>query len=321
MRNYLLRRLFQAVFVLWAAYTLSFGVLYLLPGDPATIMASGGGDASTVTQAQIDALRHQYGLDRPAADQYATRLLHAVQGDLGRSVQSGVKVTDLLGQALPTTVQLAAAAMLLAVTLGTALALAGSWTRRGWLRQLLLSLPALGVSAPTFWVGLVLVQLLSFRWRLFPAFGDAGPAALVLPSVTLALPGAALIAQVLAKGLRTALAEPYIQTALAKGASRRRVLFGHALRNASVPSLTLAGIMAGNVLGGAVVVETVFARAGIGRETAAAVTAQDIPVVQGVVVLGAVTFVLTTLAVDLLQPLLDPRITTTTTTTRPAVRT
>ncbi|MYS19308.1 peptide/nickel transport system permease protein [Streptomyces sp. DvalAA-14] len=317
MRTYLLRRLLQAVFVLWAAYTVSFGVLYLLPSDPATIMAAGGGDASTVTPAQTDALRHQYGLDQPLAEQYGTRLLHAAHGDLGRSVQSGVPVTRLLARALPATVQLATAAMLLAVALGSGVALLGSWTRRGWLRQLLLSLPSLGVSAPTFWVGLVLVQLLSFRWHVFPAFGDRGVAALVLPAVTLALPGAALIAQVLAKSLRTALAEPYVQTALAKGASRRRVLFGHALRNAAVPPLTLVGIMAGNVLAGAVVVETVFARAGIGRETAAAVTAQDIPVVQGVVVLGAVTFVLTTLAVDLVHPLLDPRITTT---TRPAVR-
>ncbi|MEE4545930.1 ABC transporter permease [Streptomyces sp. V4-01] len=312
MRNYLLRRLFQAVFVLWAAYTVSFGVLYLLPGDPATIMAAGGGDASTVTREQTDALRHQYGLDQPLAQQYGTRLLHALHGDLGRSVQSGTPVTRLIAQALPTTLQLAAAALLVAVVLGGALALLASWTRSGPLRRLLLSLPAAGVSAPTFWVGLVLVQLLSFRWRVFPAFGDEGFDSLVLPSVTLALPGAALIAQVLARSLRTALAEPYIQTALAKGAGRARVLFGHALRNASIPALTLVGVMTGNVLAGAVVVETVFARAGIGRETAAAVTVQDIPVVQGVVVLGAVAFVLTTLAVDLIHPLLDPRITTTT---------
>ncbi|SFE67474.1 peptide/nickel transport system permease protein [Actinacidiphila alni] len=311
MRTYLLRRLLQAVFVLWAAYTVSFGVLYMLPSDPATIMAAGGGDASTVTPEQTAALRHQYGLDRPLAEQYGTRLLHAVHGDLGRSVQSGVPVTRMISQALPTTLQLAAAALLLSVLLGGAVALLASWTRYGPLRQLLLSLPSLGVSAPTFWVGLVLVQLFSFRWHVFPAFGDQGFDALVLPSVTLALPGAALIAQVFAKGLRTALAEPYVQTALAKGAGRGRVLFGHAVRNASAAPLTLVGIMVGNLLAGAVVVETVFARAGIGRETAAAVTAQDIPVVQGVVVLGAVAFVLTTLAVDLLLPLIDPRITTT----------
>lgn len=318
MRNYLLRRLFQAVFVLWAVYTLSFGVLYLLPSDPATIMASGGGDASTVTQGQIDALRHHYGLDRPLVEQYADGLLHAVRGDLGHSVQSGVPVTDLIADTFPSTIRLAVTALLLAVLLGGGLALLASGTRRGWLRQLLLSLPAAGVSAPTFWIGLVLVQLLSFRWRVFPAFGDTDPVSLVLPSVTLALPGAALVAQVLAKSLRTALAEPYVQTALAKGASRRRVLFGHALRNAAAPPLTLAGIMAGNVLAGAVVTETVFARPGIGRATAAAVTAQDIPVVQGVVLLGAATFVLTTLAVDLLHPLLDPRITTARTRTVPA---
>jgi peptide/nickel transport system permease protein len=171
-----------------------------------------------------------------------------------------------------------------------------------------LSLPPLGVSLPTFWVGLMLVQLLSFRAQLFPAFGNDGVRSLVLPAVTLAVPTSALLAQVLAKSLATTLDEPYIETAKAKGATPARIHFRHALRNAALPALTVAGLLVGNLVAGSVVVESVFARNGVGRVTVNAVTVQDIPVVQGVVVFGALVFVLVNLAVDLIYPLLDPRI-------------
>ncbi|MFE5048940.1 ABC transporter permease [Streptomyces sp. NPDC056637] len=308
MRNHLLRRVAQALFVLWAAYTVSFGVLYLLPGDPVTIMAAGGGDASSVSPAQVAELRAHYGLDRPVPEQYATGLWHAVRGDFGASVHSGQPVTRMIADALPATIQLAAGALLLGVPAGCAVAVLGTYTRRRWLRQLVLSLPAAGVSAPTFWVGLLLVQLVSFHWGLLPAFGNEGRRSLVLPSVTLALPAAGLVAQVSAKSLQTALAEPYIDVARAKGAGRARVHFGHAARNALAPPLTVAGVLTGGVLAGSVVVETVFSRTGVGRLTATAVTTQDIPVVQGLVVLGACVYVAANLAVDLVHPLLDPRI-------------
>jgi peptide/nickel transport system permease protein len=308
MKSYLLRRVVQALFVLWAAYTVSFGVLYLLPGDPVTIMAAGGGDVNSVSPAQIAELRVRYGLDRPVPEQYATGLAHAVRGDFGTSVHSGQPVTRMIADALPATLQLGAGALLLAIPLGCAVAVLGTYTRRRWLRQLVLSLPAAGVSAPTFWVGLLLVQLVSFHWGLLPAFGNEGWRSLVLPSVTLALPAAGLVAQVFAKSLRTALAEPYIDTARAKGAGRVRVHFGHAARNALAPPLTVAGVLVGGVLAGSVVVETVFSRTGVGRLTATAVTAQDIPVVQGLVVLGACVYVAANLAVDLVHPFLDPRI-------------
>ncbi|MFF8410142.1 ABC transporter permease [Streptomyces omiyaensis] len=304
------RILAQALFVLWAAYTVSFAVLYLLPGDPVTVMAAGGGDASSVSPEQVAALRTRYGLDRPLHEQYATALGNAVRGDLGTSVHGGRPVTELITDALPATLQLAGATLLLALPLGAAIALLGTYTRRRWLRQLLLSLPAAGVSAPTFWVGLLLVQLVSFRWGLLPAFGNDGWSSLVLPSVTLALPASGLVAQVFAKSLRTALAEPYIDTARAKGAGRGRVHLRHAARNALAPPLTVAGVLTGGVLAGSVVVETVFARTGVGRLTAQAVTTQDIPVVQGLVVLGAVVYVTANLLVDLVHPLVDPRVAT-----------
>ncbi|CDR12816.1 ABC transporter permease [Streptomyces iranensis] len=309
MPRYLVQRLLQAVFVLWAAFTTSFVVLYLLPGDPVSIMASGGGDTNDVSPEQIAGLKRVYGFDKPLIEQYGDRLFHALQGDFGISVQNGDPVTRLIADQLPATLQLTSAALLLATAVGAGVALAATYTRRRWLRQALLSLPALGVSAPTFWVGLILVQVVSFRWGLLPAIGNEGFQSLILPAITLAVPASAVIAQVFAKSLRTALAEPYVETALAKGASRRRVHFGHALRNAAAPPLTVAGMLVGNLLAGSVIVETVFSRTGVGRVTATAVTAQDIPVVQGLVVFGALAFVLANLAVDLIIPLLDPRIT------------
>jgi peptide/nickel transport system permease protein len=307
-RRYVLRRLLQAVGVLWAAYTLSFLVLDALPGDPVSAMAGAGSEAGPVDPAQLAALRHEYGFDQPVLVQYVQYLGRALRGDLGDSVATGRPVSSTIAQALPQTLQLAGAALLLAVLLGTALALAATATRARWLRQVLLSLPAVGVSLPTFWVGLMLVQLLSFRARLLPAFGNDGLRGLVLPAVTLAIPTGALVAQVLAKSLLASLAEPYVETARAKGAGPARVHLRHALRNAALPALTVVGLLAGQLLASSVVIETVFSRDGLGRITASAVTVQDIPVVQGVVVFGALVFVVVNLAVDLVYPLLDRRI-------------
>ncbi|MFF3374906.1 ABC transporter permease [Streptomyces sp. NPDC002680] len=308
MRRYVIKRLAQAVGVLWAAYTVSFLVLNFLPGDPVTAMAGAGMDSGDVDPARLAALRHQYGFDKPVLAQYADYLGRAVRGDFGDTVSTGRPVTSTLADALPQTLQLTGAALLLAVLLGGGLAVAATYTSQRWLRQLLLSLPPLGVSVPTFWVGLLLVELFSFRLRWFPAFGNDGVQGLVLPALTLAIPTGALVAQVLAKSLLTALDQAYVETARAKGAGRWRVHLRHALRNASLPALTVVGLLVGQLVAGSVVVETVFSRDGLGRVTAAAVTAQDIPLVQGVVVFGALIFVATNLLVDLVYPLLDPRI-------------
>ena len=308
MRRYVLRRLGQAVGVLLAAYTVSFIVLDLLPGDPVSAMAVGGLDGNPVDPAQLAALRHEYGFDKPVLVQFLDYLGRALRGDFGNSVATGRPVTTTIAEALPQTLELAGAALLIAVVVGAGIAMYGTYSRSRLVRQLLLSLPPLGVSLPTFWIGLMLVQLFSFRVHLFPAFGNDGVPGLVLPAVTLAVPTAAQLAQVLAKSLATTLAEPYIDTAKAKGAGPLRIQLRHALRNASLPALTLAGLLVGNLVAGSVVVESVFARNGIGRVTIQAVTVQDIPMVQAVVVFGSLVFVLVNLAVDLVYPLLDPRI-------------
>jgi peptide/nickel transport system permease protein len=310
MRRYVLWRLAQAVGVLWAAYTLAFLLLDLLPGDPVAAMAGAGLNSTQVTPERLAELRAQYGFDQPLLVRYATSLGHALRGDFGDSVATGRPVADTLADALPPTLQLTGVALPLAVLLGGALALAATSTSRPRLSGLLLSLPAVGISLPAFWVGLMLVQLFSFRVHLFPAFGNEGAAGLVLPAVTLAVPAAMLVAQVLSKSLLAVLDEPYVQTARAKGAGRARVQFHHALRNASLPALTVVGVLAGQLTANAVVVENVFSRNGLGRITTDAVTVRDIPVVQGVVVFGALVFVLVNLLVDLAYPLLDRRIVT-----------
>ncbi|WP_394552658.1 ABC transporter permease [Agromyces sp. MMS24-JH15] len=299
-------RLLQAVGVLWAAYTVSFLVLYALPGDPVSLLA--GADANDLSREQLDALRAQYGLDRPLLVQYLDQLAAVVRGDLGTSIVSGRPVTEIIGEALPPTIAIAASALLLAVVFGAALAILANLTRHRWLANVLLGLPPLGVAVPAFWLGLMLLQWFSFSLPVFPAVGDRGFASIVLPAITLAVPTGAMIAQLLSKGIATTLTEPYVDTAWAKGATRARVHLGHALKNAVLPALTITGLIVGQLLSGTVVTETVFSRPGIGRVTASAVEQQDVPVVQGVVLLAATVFVVANLAVDLAYPLLDPRI-------------
>ena len=306
MRSYLLRRIGQALIVLWAAWTVAWLVLWALPGDAVEVRL--GFESSGITPEQADALRASMGLDQPWPVQYLTGLGRALTGDLGSSWENGRPVTSQLVEGLAATAALTGLALLLAVVLGAGIALLATGTRFRWLSRTLLNLPPLGVAIPGFWLGLLLLELFSFRLGWFPAIGNDGVASLVLPAITLAVPTSAMIAQLLARSLQDALDQPYADTARAKGARPSRVLLGHALRNAALPALTIAGLVVGQLLSGAVVTETVFSRTGLGRLTASAVTAQDTPVVQGIVLFAALVFVAVNLAVDLLYPLLDRRI-------------
>jgi peptide/nickel transport system permease protein len=231
-----------------------------------------------------------------------------VRGDLGESFRTGVPVSTMLGEALPSTLALASASLIVGILSGILIAIAANFTRIRWLRSVLLALPPISVSMPTFWIGLMLLQFFSFRLGWFPAVAGQGIQALVLPAITLAIPVSAVIAQVLSKSLETTLAEPYAEVITAKGASRRRLFFGHALRNAAVPAMTVAGVLVATVFGGSVLVETVFSRNGLGLMAATAVSNKDIPVVQGVVLTAAAVFVVMSLLIDLLYPVVDPRI-------------
>jgi peptide/nickel transport system permease protein len=304
--RYLGARVLQSVVVLIAAYTVTFLILDALPGN--AVDAVTGGQSTLMTPKQLEALKLQFGLNRPVYSQWWLHLSQALQGNLGRSYITGERVASLLAANLPSTAALTGTALFLAVVFGGGLALWATWLRSARFKSLLLSLPPLGVAVPTFWVGLMLLQVFSFGWHVFPGTGNEGIRSLVLPAITLAIPTGALIASLLARSLDSAMAAPYSDTARAKGASEARVQFRHALRNALTSTVTIAGLLVGQLLAGSVVVETVFSRAGLGQLTATAVSNADIPVLQGMVVLGAVVFVVINLIVDLIYPLLDRRV-------------
>ncbi|MDR1386830.1 MAG: ABC transporter permease [Propionibacteriaceae bacterium] len=308
MIRYLGARLAQAVGVLWATFTVTFVLLYVLPQDPIVTMLGARGDSSSLDPAQMAELRQVFGFDQPVPLQYLTRLAAALRGDFGLSVQTRQPVLHEIAQALPHTLALAGLALALALTAGVVIATAASYATRPWLRQVLFALPPLGVALPTFWVGLTLSQWFSFRWRLLPAFGTDGFRSLILPALTLAVPVSASLAQVLSQSLIATWRAPHIGLARSKGARRWHVLTHHVFRNSLGPALAVLGLTVGNVLAGSVVTETIFARPGLGRLVQLAVTEQDIPVVQGVAVFAAAVFVVVNLVVDLVQFVVTPQL-------------
>lgn len=306
--RYLLSRLGQGIVVLWAAFTATFVILYALPSDPVSIMLAAGGEAAAVDSRLADELRAEYGFDEPLVYQYVHQLGRALTGDLGTSIQTRKPVVTAIAEALPHTLILAGLAFSLALILGIAIAVAASYTHRPWLRQILMALPPVGASVPTFWSGLLLIQVFSFHLGWLPMGGQRGWSSLILPAFTLSLPTAAVIAQVFTKSMLDVWAEPFIDTARGRGVSRPRIQVRHVVRNAVIPMLTMTGVLVGNMLAGSVVVETVFSRVGVGRLTQNAVYYQDIPVVQGLVLLSALIFVVVNLVIDLVYPVIDPRL-------------
>ncbi|MGW4368885.1 ABC transporter permease [Nocardia takedensis] len=312
MIRYVAGRLLQAVAVLWASFTLAFAVLYLLPSDAVAIqLGAAGVDTDSLTPAQLDSARARFGLDRPVSEQYRSALSGALHGDLGTSIAKHVPVAELIGERIGGTLTLSALAGVLAIVVGTSVAYAAALTPSRTLRGLLERLPALGVAVPSFLVALILIQVFAFELGWLPSTGAGGPAALVLPVITMALPAAAALAQVLLRSFEETLREPYIVTARAKGLSRGAVQLRHVFRNAAAPALTISGVLVGLTVTSAIVVETVFNRNGIGRLAQEAVLAEDVPVVLGLVVVAATGFVVVNLVIDLIYPLLDPRITRT----------
>ncbi|WP_067702006.1 ABC transporter permease [Nocardia jejuensis] len=309
MTRYVLAKLGQAVFVVWGAYTVTFLLLYVLPYDAVDVLFDPN-DVAMLSDADKHNARVYYGLDHNLIGQYLHRLLAAAHGDFGASTRTGQQVWPLILSVLPQTALLAGVALVLAVTIALTVALIAAGIRSRWLTDLIASLPAVGVSVPVFLLGLALLQVFSFQLGWFPPIGNNGLDALILPAVTLAIPVSAPIAQLLVKNFESGLRAGYVTVSLAKGATRWWVLIRDVLKNASLPALTIAGVVFGQVLAGAVIVETVFSRSGLGRLTETAVRTQDVPLVQAVVVFAALVFVSVNFAVDLIYPLLDPRLRT-----------
>lgn len=303
MLSFLLRRVGGAVLVILAISVLTFSMIHLVPGDPVSIML---GEQATADRVII--LRHQLGLDRPLWVQYGTFLINAVQGNFGHSIRSGQPVLqEVARQTLPT-LTLAASAMALAAPLGVLLGTVAAVTRSRVLEFLATTVPLLGLSMPTFWSGLLLILLFGLQLRWLPVVGNTGLASLVMPAVALALPAAAVIARMTRATLAEVLAQDYVRTARAKGLLERVVTYKHALRNALIPTVTIIGLQFGALIGGAVIVESVFARPGLGRLAVNAILTRDFPVVQAVVLFGAVGYVVINMLVDVLYGVLDPRI-------------
>lgn len=302
--RWLAGRLVLALVVMWGAATLTFAGLLLIPGDPARAVA--GGVAATASPQVLARIRAEYGFDAPVYVQYPRFLSRLLRGDLGMSYQQNRPVLTIITEQLWPTVTLALGGMALGALLAVGVAVSTADRPRPRAVARIAEFTAL--SMPTFWIGFVLLALFSFRWHLFPVLGNHGIGALVLPWITLAIAITGVLSQVARDGIEQALGQPFALTARARGATETRVRLRHALRHAALPVLTMSGWMLGNLLGGVVVVETVFARQGLGQVLVAAVRGRDYPVVTGIVVLTAASFSLIGIALDQLYRIVDPRV-------------
>ena len=306
MGAYILRRLVATVPILFGVSVLVFGILHAVPGDLVRLIAVR--ESAAITPAQEARIRHQLGLDRPLAVQYAGFLGRAAVGDLGRSFYTNRPVAKSVLEQYPATLELAGAALVFAVVVGGGLGLAAAVRHNTWIDNAAMVFSLGGLSIPIFWSGLLLIYLFAVQLRWVPIVGGLGWKALVLPAVTLGYDAAAFIARMVRSSVLEVLRREYVLIAHAKGLSERTVIFRHVLKAAMIPIVTLIGLHAGRLLGGTVVVETVFARQGIGRLAVDAVLYKDYFLVQGIVLLAALTYVLLNLAIDISYAWFDPRI-------------
>lgn len=240
--------------------------------------------------------------------QYARFLGDILRGDLGRSIRSNRPVLEEIRQQAPNTLALTLAGLGLAVVLGVPLGVLAACHRRSWLDRMSVAVTLVGVSLPSFWLGMLLIFLFALQLGWLPATGQGGPERLILPALTLGVQAMAVIALVTRAKTGEVLAQEYITTARAKGMSERRLILRHVLKNALVPVVTIVGLQFGALLGGSVIIESVFARQGMGRLAVEAILNRDLPVVQGVVLVSGLAYVLINLLVDLVCAVLDPRI-------------
>jgi peptide/nickel transport system permease protein len=300
--RFLVVRLLQGLLVAWGVSTLVF-LLLRLSGDPTLLMVPPGAPADAVER-----LRHQLGFDQPLPVQYVSFLAGLLHGDVGASLTQSRPALQIVLERFPATLRLASAALVLAVCVALPAGVASAVFRGSWLERFSLSLALLGQAVPPFWLGLMLILFLSVRLPLLPSSGADTWQHLILPAVTLASLSMAGITRMTRLAFLEELDREYVRTARAKGAPRGRIVVGHLLRNAAIPILTLVSLDVANLLGGAVVTETIFAWPGVGRLAIEAIQARDYPVVQAVVLVGTGAFILSSIIADLLYSVVDPRI-------------
>ncbi|MFI1585005.1 ABC transporter permease [Embleya sp. NPDC020630] len=300
---WLVRRIVLGVMVVLGAATAAFAAMHLMPGDPVQAMLGQSGR----TPELVARVRHDTGLDRPLYEQYGLFLGRLARGDLGTSYQLQERVTELIRSQVWSTVALSLAGFLLAIVIAVPVAVATA-ARRPALRRLTSTVELVLASVPGFWIGVLLLTVFSFHWQLFPAVGGTGVRGLVLPALTLALTLVGVFTQVLREEMERALREPFVLSSRARGAGETTVRLRHALRHALIPLLTLSGWTVGTLLTGAVTIETVFNRPGVGRLLVTAVDSRDFPVISGVVVLSAAVFAVISIGTDWLYTIVDARV-------------
>jgi peptide/nickel transport system permease protein len=300
--RFLVVRLLQGLLVAWGVSTLVF-LLLRLSGDPTLLMVPPGAPAEAVER-----LRHQLGFDQPLPVQYLSFLGGLLHGDVGASLTQSRPALQIVLERFPATLRLAGAALVLALVVALPAGVVSAVFRGSWLERFSLSLALLGQAVPPFWLGLMLILFLSVRAPLLPSSGADSWQHLILPAVTLASLSMAGITRMTRLAFLEELDREYVRTARAKGLATRRVVVGHLLRNAAIPILTLVSLDVANLLGGAVVTETIFAWPGVGRLAIEAIQARDYPVVQAVVLVGTGAFILSSIVADLLYSVVDPRI-------------
>ncbi len=304
------RRLLQSIPVLIGVLILGFLLIQLSPGDPARVFAGAMAPPEVVEQ-----IREQMGLDRPMLVQFWAYLERVLQGDLGRSFISNKTVASELGAAIVPTLELMFACLVWSIPLGIAMGTLGAVWRGSFLDRAIMAFSVAGVSLPIFFICLLLIQLLGVKWQLFPFIGRGGPLwtleglrHIALPALSLGLIFIGPVARMTRSSVLEVLKLDHVRTARSKGLKERRVIIKHALRNALLPVITLVGLQAGYLLGGAVVTETIFSYPGIGRLSVGAILSADYPLAQGCILVLALAFIIINMIVDMLYALLDPRV-------------
>ncbi len=304
MLQYILRRFLQMIPITFGILTLVFSLIHLIPGDPAVQIAGENARPEDVQQ-----VRKALGLDRPLWSQYVSYLTHVIRGDLGRSFQTNEAVTKQIAQRYPATMQLAFGSMLVALIVAFPLGIISAIYRNSWIDNLARFFALIGVSMPSFWFGPLLIIAFAINHTWFPVSGrDQGLRSLVLPSLTMGLAMAAILTRMIRVSLAEELTQLYVTTAIAKGVTRARAIFRHALKNALIPVITILALQFGSLLTGAIITEQIFSWPGLGRLLIQSISTRDYPQVQASILVIALTYIVVNFASDLLYGVVDPRI-------------
>lgn len=303
MRDFLIKRTLEALAVIFAIAAITFFVLNIVPGDPVRVMLGEMADEATVQQ-----VRHSMGLDKPVIEQFGTWLMNMLHGDFGTSYTQRKPVMDLLLNSLQYTARLAGWAYLFALVLGLVIGVLAAVHHNTWIDRTLMAISVAGISAPAFWVAVILQIIFALNLKWFPLAGVKKPMAFFLPTIALGVRYAASIARVTRTSMLEVLNQDYMRTAEAKGLARWTVILGHGFRNALIPIITIAGTQLGDIFTGSILVETIFSMNGVGSLMVNSITQRDLPLIEGGVIYIALICVIVYLVVDVLYAIVDPRI-------------